>query len=60
MNNDNLGFILFMCMFVGACFGFILWNSDQRVKRAMETDWCFQEKVDGSFYHYECEKDVKN
>lgn len=45
-----------MCFFIGGLFTFILWSADIREKKAMSVRYCFEERADGSLYHYVCGK----
>lgn len=56
-NQERFGMQLF-CIILAIVFGIWLIDTIQAELRfkAFETRYCFQENVDGSLYHYECEK----
>ena len=50
-----LGLGLILCIFI-MIFLPILLLSEKRDKEVMAIKYCFQERADGSLYHYVCEK----
>lgn len=47
---------MLLLVFFSVCIFILLAWSAKKDEAVMKTEYCFQERADGSYYHYVCEK----